>query len=78
MPQFARSEAKSTQLVPHSVSPAGHTIRQALATHDSPALHVRPHPPQFIGSVLVSAQYARVVPGSQRVRPPQVVSQIPS
>ena len=76
-PQFARSEAMSTQSDPQRISPPGHTIVHVPPTQLSPVMQVVPHVPQFIGSVCVSAQYGRPPAGMQTSSVPQLVSQWP-
>jgi hypothetical protein len=53
-PQCFGSLFVNTQTPPQSVWPAGHL--HAPATHEKPALHVRPQPPQFAESLAVSTQ----------------------
>jgi hypothetical protein len=66
-PQFSRSLARVTQVLPHTVCPAGHTVVHAPMTHTCPEGHALLQRPQWFLSVVVLVQN-REVPASQVVR----------
>jgi hypothetical protein len=55
-PQLAALPVKSTQLLPHSVSPPAHPDAHLLCEQTMPVAQALPHPPQFLGSEAVATQ----------------------
>lgn len=52
-PQCALSVRVSTQLCEQAFKPGRHSAEHAPPEQTSAALHVTPHPPQFLGSITV-------------------------
>jgi hypothetical protein len=58
VPQLRLSVERSTQAIPHSVSPVSQLPLQVPPTQVVPRMHRLPQPPQFAGSVSVSVHDA--------------------
>jgi hypothetical protein len=73
--QCAGSLLRSTQLVPHLVSPAEHIVEHAPTSQTSPAWQATPHAPQLAASLFLSTQpdAQRICPEGQDMPPPSVV-----
>jgi hypothetical protein len=55
-PQFWKSVARSTQLIPQGVSPVAHSAAQAPSEQCWPVAHAAAQAPQWIGSEARSTQ----------------------